>query len=191
MGIKIINIQLCTFFSTLIFGMIPLFINNSFSQQYTEYEVKTAYIFNFSKFIEWPDSAMPGNDKPFIIGIFGDDRFTEIFPVVIADRQIKGKDWTIKVYKEPQEINCQILIITSAEKNIVNNLLSLLKNKPVLTIGDDIDNFCESGGIINFTLKHANKQFEINNEAALRANLIISSKLLTLAKIVKYDENIY
>jgi hypothetical protein len=52
-----------------------------------------------------------------------------------------------------------------------------------LTVGET-EGFAVQGGIINLTVEEDKVHFEINPVAAERAGLKISSKLLSMAKIV-------
>lgn len=79
---------------------------------------------------------------------------------------------------------CQILFISTPEKEIMLEILSKIKDRPILTVSETND-FCQSGGVINFIAVNNKIRFEINVEAAKRSDLIISSKLLKLSKIIK------
>ncbi|PLX06919.1 MAG: DUF4154 domain-containing protein [Marinilabiliales bacterium] len=161
----------------------------SFSQQYTEYEVKSAYLYNFAKFINWPEDCK--KTKKFIIGVYGENKFNDDLHKTLNGRKILDKDWELVVFDNPKKINCHILLVTETDIDKLNDLFKYLKDEPILTIGDNISAFCEKGGIINFTPKGDSKQFEINNDAAKRVHLTISSKLLAIAKIVTDEEDIF
>lgn len=162
----------------------------AYSQQYTEYEVKTAYIYNFVKFVKWPNIAFENDNTPFIIGIYGNDPFDSIMRIAFKDRTLYDRKWLIVNFYEPSEITkCNLLFVSKVEQSELLKVFDVVKNYNTLTIGDNIENFCQQGGIINFTNRNENRRFEINNEAAVRAKLTISSKLLSLAKIISENEN--
>jgi hypothetical protein len=97
---------------------------------------------------------------------------------------IGNKRLEVKFCKDINEIGqCHILFISSSEKSHLTALLSVLRNAHVLTVSD-IEGFAQRGGIINFYTEENKIRFEINVDAASRNGLIISSKLLQLAKIV-------
>ncbi len=159
------------------------------AQQFTEYEVKAAYIFNFTKFINWPESSFDNSTSPYVLGIYGNDPFGEIIKKIIGNRQSNDRKWVVKYYNRPEQIKkCHILFITDVRNSEVNQLLETIENKPILSVGDEVDQFCQQGGIINFTPKNSSKRFEINNKKAKKAGLSISSKLLMLSKIITTDE---
>lgn len=162
---------------------------NANAQQFTEYEVKAAYIFNFTKFIKWPAGSFDSPSSPYVLGIYGNDPFGSVIKKIIGNRQSNGRKWIVKYYSRPEQIKqCHILFITDVEQSELRQLVIHLKGKPVLTVGDEIENFCQQGGNINFTAKKSPKRFEINNKAAKNSKLTISSKLLMLSKIITTDE---
>lgn len=168
----------------LIFGTI-----SAKAQQFTEYEVKAAYIFNFTKFIEWPEATFDNNASPYVLGVYGNDPFGSIIKRIIGNRESKGRHWIVKYYNRPQQIKkCHILFITDIKNSELNRLIKQIKDQPILTVGDEVNQFCQQGGIINFTPKNSSKRFEINNKAAKNAELTISAKLLMLSKIITTDE---
>ncbi|MFH2140854.1 MAG: YfiR family protein [Bacteroidota bacterium] len=163
--------------------------SNIYSQHYTEYEVKAGYIYNFTKFINWPEQAFDSDNENFIIGIYGKDPFGLILNMVLKGQKLLDRNWTIKYYYDVSEIDkCHILFVAKASKSELLAIFEKLKNKPVLTVGDEIEEFCERGGMINFTGKFDKKRFEINNNSALRVKLSISLKLLVLARIISDNE---
>ena len=153
--------------------------------QFTEYEVKAAYIFSFTKFINWPKTTFTLSNPPFVVGIYGDDPFGLILDKIFEGKTIKGRKLVIEHYYKPEEINnCNVLFISKINKSELTNVINVVQEKSILTIGDNIQKFCELGGMINFTKQYAKHRFEVNNNAANRAALTISSKLLSLANII-------
>jgi len=155
--------------------------------QYSEYEIKAAYIFNFAKFLEWP---IDKNNDTIILAIYQEDPFGIVLEKTMVGRKANGKEWKIIRTNNKLDLeNCHIAFFSDIEKYEMVKILEQLKNKPVLTIGDEIIDFCESGGAINFTPQFSEYQFEINNEIAKSHKITISPKLLLLAKIVSNSED--
>lgn len=180
------NLRLNITLLFIAFKLIPALV---FSQQYTEYELKAAYLYNFGKFVQWPEQIFKNETDPFIIGVYGTNPFGEILEQTIQNKTLQNRSVIIVNITNPQDaVTCHILFISKVNKFQLNQLLQALSNKPVLTVGDNIEDFCQSGGVINFTQQHSQKRFEINNKASARIQLIISSKLLALSRIVTEDE---
>lgn len=150
-----------------------------------EYEIKAAFIYNFAKFVEWPEDAFGRADAPIIIGIVGKDPFGKMIDQAVEGRRANGRLVEIKRISWGSEVKtCHILFVSSSESGKVGQLGELVKNAPILTIGET-PGFASRGGIVNFTEEEGKVRFEINADAAKRARLTISSKLLSLAKVVK------
>jgi len=157
------------------------------SSDSSEYLIKAGFIYNFAKLVEWPTTAFPQPDSPIVIGILGDDPFGGTLDRIVTDKKINGRGFTVKRLKWGKDLkdikDCNILFVSSSEKEHLDSVVDAMKWLPVLTIGD-APGFARRGGIINFTLEDNKVRFEVNVEAAKHADLTISSRLLTLARIV-------
>jgi hypothetical protein len=158
------------------------------SSDSSEYLIKAGFIYNFAKLVEWPTTAFAQPDSPIVIGILGDDPFGVTLDRIVADKKINGRSFAVKRLKWSKDLKdlrgCNILFISSSEKEHIDGVLDAMKSLPILTIGD-APGFAKRGGIMNFTLEDNKVRFEVNVEAAKRSDLTISSRLLTLARIVQ------
>jgi YfiR/HmsC-like len=152
----------------------------------SEYDVKAAYLFKFTKFIEWPATAFAGPDAPFVIGIVGRDPFNGGL-----DRLIEGNTTGARRL-EVQHLNandstelrgCQMVFVSASEQRRLPNILSAVQGRPVLVVGES-EGFASAGGMLGFALRESRVGIEINSAAARQARLKISSQLLNLAKLV-------
>jgi hypothetical protein len=150
----------------------------------SEYEVKAAFLLNFAKFVDWPAAAFQDGGSPIVIGVLGDDPFGRSLDNTVADKKVKGRSIAVKRSKSLSELqSCQILFVSSSEKGRLTWIISETKGRPVLTVGDT-PGFAGRGGVIDFIPRERTIGFEINQGAASKAGLSISSHLLRLAKIV-------
>jgi YfiR/HmsC-like len=150
----------------------------------SEYEVKAAFIYNFAKYVSWPEASTSEKKKPFVIGVIGKDPFGQALDAAMRGRSVEGRAVFVERYGKVEEVaDCDILFISSSEKNNLHRILEALHKAPVLTVGD-MDQFAERGGMINLTTEEKRVRFEINVEAAERAGLKPGSQLLRLARIV-------
>jgi hypothetical protein len=155
------------------------------SRQVSEYQIKAAFLYNFAKFVEWPPAVSPGANDPMEICVVGEDPFGNILNQSIEGKTVGGHKLMIRQLKPAQDMKgCQVAFISSSEKNHLTSVLEGLKGGGVLTVGET-EGFAALGGVINFTMEDDKVHFEINLDAAGRAGLKISSKLLLLARIVK------
>jgi hypothetical protein len=150
----------------------------------SEYLIKAGFVYNFANLMQWPASAFPKPDSPIVIGILGSDAFGGTLDEVLAGKKVNGRPFLVKHLKWGMDLkDCNILFVSSSEMTRLDEILHLVKGLPILTIGE-APNFARRGGIINFILVEDKVRFEVNVEAAKQADINISSRLLTLAKII-------
>ncbi len=148
--------------------------------KHTEYQIKSAFIYNFAKFVYWPDGS---DDNTLSLYVIGKASFCKDLDT-IEGKIIRGKTLQIKRIKSLQNIKeGNLLFITSAEKHNLENIINSVRGLSLLTIGDT-EGFAERGVMINLYIEDESVRFEINVEASRREGLEISSKLLKLARIV-------
>lgn len=152
-----------------------------------EYKVKAGYLFNFAKFVEWPESSFTNASAPFVVGLVGEDPFGTLLEEALAGRNVNGRTFVIRQFGPQEDLShCHILFVSRSEKARLANLLEGLRGRAVLTVGEH-DRFGQLGGMINFNLMSGQVKLETNPEAALAAGLKISSKLLAASKPVKTE----
>lgn len=151
------------------------------AQRAEEYQVKAAYLYNFSKFLEWPETAFNNHSDPFIVAILGRDPFGNHLAEIVSGETAFGRPIQIKHYASLSQLGaCHILYINLPGQS--DEALSALKGQSVLTVSDDPD-FCRYGGIVRFFQENETIRLEISPTSAKNANLNVSSKLLRVAKI--------
>ena len=146
--------------------------------------LKAAFLFNFAKFAEWP--ALPVG-APILACVVGDDRIAAALVETVRGQNISGH--TVEVSR-PQDSatwrTCQLLFISDAEARRAAGGLADITTLPVLTVGDG-KGFSQAGGIIELYVEGQRMRFAINTDAAERAGLRLSSRLLGLARVVRDD----
>ena len=149
-----------------------------------EYEVKAAFLYNFAKFVEWPEGTFPDDRTVMNVCVISESSFCMTLES-IQGKKIKGREIVVRQCREIKDSGtCHILFVCSSEKKRFGQILESVKYKRILTVGES-EGFAHLGGIINFTMVGNKIAFEINIDAARAAGLKISSKLLKLAKIVR------
>lgn len=155
------------------------------AQQTEEYRVKAAFLFHFSQMVDWPPEALGDEKKAITICTIGKDPFGGDLEATLQGKSVGTRPLQIRHLKQPGEVQgCQVVYVAQGERKQAFAALSALKDPPILTVGEDND-FAKQGGMIGFSMESGNKvRFDINMDAALRAKLKISSRLLVLAKTV-------
>jgi hypothetical protein len=157
-------------------------------QEVEEYQVKAAFLYNFAKFVEWPSRAFQTPQDPLMVCVLGHNPFGSALEDVIRGKSIEGRAFVFRQVSDAAEANtCQILFISASEGKRFRSLWGSLKPAGILTVGE-VQGFAADGGVINFKLDGGRVHFEINADAAEHAQLHISSKLLSLAQIVKKEK---
>jgi hypothetical protein len=153
------------------------------AQATSEYAIKGAFLVKFGAFVEWPADAFPSPSSPFVIGILGEDPFGAELDRSAQGAMVQGRPVVIKRYQRvEQSSDAHILYISATTQERREQLLSWLRSERILTVSDKS---ALPGGIINFVIQDNKVRFEIDAEAAERAGLKLSSKLLALAKVEK------
>jgi hypothetical protein len=151
---------------------------------FPEYAIKAAYVYQFSSFIEWPPEAVPDPATPFCICVLGEDPFGPLLDA-LQHKTVQGRAVAIKRVKQIQESGgCQTLFVSASEAPRLDKILTALGTHPILTVAD-LPGFAQAGGAIEFIHQGNNIRFAINLDTARRAGLKISSKLLSLATVVR------
>jgi len=154
------------------------------AQQPSEYDVKAVYLLNFLKFVQWPDSAFASPDSPITICILGRDPFGSTIDSVVQDEQVEGRKVVVRRISEPPASHkaCQLIFAAGNPRETAPLLASLRPGE--LTVGEG-ETFVREGGMIAFILENRRVRFDINRSAAEEAGLVLSSKLLSVARAVK------
>jgi len=154
-------------------------------QKFDEYRVKAAFLYNFAKFIEWPPEVFLNPNDPFVICVLGQDPFGHALDDAVAGKKIEGRAFAIRrIASTRQATACRILFVSSSEPKHVLTALAAMKEPGVLTVGES-DSPTAEGMIINLTLQGGKVRFEINMDSGSGEKLRFSSKLLSLATVLK------
>jgi hypothetical protein len=147
----------------------------------TDSEVKAAFLCGFAEFVDWPSL---GRNDPVTIGILGQDTFGPLLDETMKNRALQTRPIVLRRISTLEEaLRCQIVYVSASEKHRVEESLRVLGKASILTVSD-IDDFAERGGVIGFRIEQNRVRFSVNTEAAARAGLQISSRLLKLARLV-------
>jgi len=150
-----------------------------------EYKVKAAFLYNFISFVEWPTNKLAATDKEVLVGCLPDDPAAPILARALAGKVADGRQIRLVILTEGQEASgCHLLFLGRARAAQVDATLARVKKAPVLTVSE-VDDFGQRGGMINFVRHERTFRFEVNLGAAESAGLRISSKLASMATVVK------
>ncbi|MDQ6861010.1 MAG: YfiR family protein [Verrucomicrobiota bacterium] len=150
-----------------------------------EYALKSVFLYNFCRFIDWPDSAFASGNDPLVIGVIGDDPFGPMLDEAVAGESFRGRSIRIEHYRSPREIGrCHLLFISASENARVNEILAAVNGRSIVTVGESPD-FIARGGMIALVADRNRVRLLINPDALRAARLDASSKLLRVAEIAR------
>lgn len=152
------------------------------SAQLTDAQVRAGLLYNFAAFVEWP-SAAPSQLGPFVIGVVGADAVGDALRE-IEGRPIGGRPLEVRRIKRDEDVRGSHLLYISDTVGHWQRLLKDHEHASILTVGDHAL-FTQGGGVIRLYSEGTRLRFEVNVTRAQRAGLKISSRLLTLAKVVR------
>ena len=154
-------------------------------QRPSAYQVEAAYLYNFSRFVEWPAKTAFPQSNSFTICILGEDPFGQALDATLAGETIGNQRVVARRISSPQmSADCQILFISSSEASRLNKIIETLNKNAVLTVSD-IPQFSQHQGMIQFVMEENRIRFEVNLTATQRAGLTLSSELLKVATAVR------
>jgi hypothetical protein len=160
---------------------------NCRAQSATEYQVKAAYLFNFIKFVEWPDVSPADAQSKWVIGIVGNSPVGDELSKLVESKNVLGRELQIKTFQATDNLRgCNILFISDSEKKHLPAILTGLRGSSVMTVAD-MEHFIDAGGMVQFVVEDARVRISIDVGATGRAHLKVSSKLLALARAVTED----
>jgi hypothetical protein len=171
--------------------MLPacaLLMLSAAAQSVTEDQVKAAYLFNFAKFVQWPEGSLGDANAPLHFCTLGRSAVADELDGAINGKAIDGHPIDVRRLDSPEQAkNCHLVYLSASANKQLDKLLLAAKGRPMLLVGET-GSFARSGGTIGFVTEKGRVLFEINVKSADEAHLKISSRLLALAKIVSASE---
>ena len=157
------------------------FVVESYSQTDIP-KAQSMFIYNFCRFVEWPQSATSGS---FIIGVLGGTDITTALSEYTAGKMVGMQSIVVKQYKDVASLdNCQILFIAYSKCGSLPEIVSKIGSYPTLSVADRKNSLVQ-GAAINFLLDDDRLKFELSVANATKNGIKINSKLQEMAASVK------
>ena len=171
----------------LTLGTPALSERTSDSAKALEYRIKAAFLYNFARFVEWPqqDGRNEGN---MVIGILGKDPFGPILDQIVRGKKAAGRPLEIKrLSSVDNPASCHLVFVSSLERQHIETLLTAVNGAGVLTVGET-PHFLDKGGMINFVIEKERVRIDLNLSTTRAAGLNVSSQLIRVAREVRENE---
>lgn len=154
-----------------------------FAVEHSEYEIESAMLYNFTKFVEWPGNALGQSGVSVVVGVWGDDGLIPALAAALRNKTVYGHPIVVRRLDTSADTkSCAVLFVGASDRKEIARLVEAVGPSPVLTVGEHVQ-FSRLGGVIAFIRDGNRVRFEINLDAAGRAGLQVSSKLLRLAAV--------
>lgn len=166
--------------------LVGLFGGQASSEGLNENQLKAAYLYNFARYVEWPEAAHESKRSSIEIGVVGGGPVLDLLKKTVVGKTVGDRTLrAVDVNSHNDGRTSHILFIpgdpsAAEQRQVVEDL----KGTHVFVVGDGPD-FAKRGGIANFIVSDSRVKFAINKGAAKRAGLKVSSKLLRLAELVE------
>lgn len=161
-------------------GILPSLLLHAQPVPVPEYELKAAFVYNFALFTDWPDdTTYEGNT----LNICVNHRSASRVPLAsLSEKPVKGRRVAVRFLASADSLrSCHVLFVDSADRDQWGQLRKGLAGMSILTISDD-EEIGHDGSIITLAMERNRIVFDIDMRAARQARLVLSSKLLRLAR---------
>ena len=146
----------------------------------SEDKLKVAYIYNFAKFMHWPEETFTDKQSPLVIGVLGSSSIEEAL-APLTQKTVRNRPIVIRNFAKVEDVqNCHLLYISPPLSRPVGEVLEKLSSKSIVTVGDGKD-FAALGGGVQFLTRRERLRFLVNLESAQNNNIKIDSQFLSLA----------
>ena len=160
--------------------MLCVGLSYASAQAQDEFAVKAAFVFNLTKYVEWPH---PGTQ--LTIGFLGDGPMGEILKQTLSGKTSEARPINVVLAPSDAELErCDLLYVAYSASKKNREVIERLHNREVLTVGET-DGFAKERGMVGLIKKGNQIQIQVNLDAARAAGIKVSSRLLSVATVIE------
>ena len=161
--------------------MLMVVAINVTAQERPTHEIHAAMLFNFIKYIQWPNEGEGGE---FVVGVIGDDNVFNTLNQWYNGKPKGSKKYVIKKLSSADESSsCQVVYVGKSKSKDFDNIKSSIEGKSILTITDG-NGLGQKGSCINFKVIDGKLKFELNQTTVTSSNLKVSTQLSSMAILI-------
>ncbi|HEV8480551.1 MAG TPA: YfiR family protein [Candidatus Eisenbacteria bacterium] len=150
-----------------------------------ERQIKAAYLYKFSGYVEWPHAAMATDRTPLVIGVMGDEALAEDLENLLRQRAEDARPVSVVRVKAFEPLpTLHVLFIGRSESDHLAPLIRAARERPILVV-TDTEGALALGSMINFDVTGGRVRFDVGLASAQKSGLIMSSRLLAVAQMVE------
>jgi hypothetical protein len=163
------------------FVIAVLIAGSAYAQDRPMHEVYSMMVFNFTKYVQWPDHTAGGE---FVIGVIGNTEVYNTLSTWYAGKPRGSKTYVIKKFTNAEEMtDCHVVFIDKSKSGVFDDVNNKMKGKGTLIITDK-NGLGEKGSGINFKTVDNKLKFELNQKAIEASNLKVSGALSSMAILI-------
>jgi hypothetical protein len=167
--------------SILLILSIFITIGTGVAQDRPPHEIHAAMLYNFIKYVQWPNEGEAGE---FVVGVIGDDNVFNTLKQWYDGKPKGSKKYVIKKLSSPAESSdCQVVYVGKSKNKDFDTIKTNTTGKSILTITDG-NGLGQKGSCINFRVVDGKLKFELNQATVNGSNLKISSQLSSMAILI-------
>jgi hypothetical protein len=161
--------------------LLLMFITSTFAVKAQNEKFKALFLYNFTKYIEWPADKQGGD---FVIGVLGNSPIKKELDIIATKKKIGTQPIKVKVFNSINDIgSCHVLFIPPGKSSSLAEANKRVAGKGVLVITDK-PGLGKKGSGINYVLNGGHQDFEINKSAIKNQNLSVNSSLFALGTVI-------
>ena len=154
---------------------------STFAQDKPIHEIYSMMVYNFTKYIQWPDHDKSGE---FVIAVVGSNDMYNTLTTWYGGKPKGNKTYIIKKFNTAAEVtDCHLIYIDKSKSNDFAAINDKVKGKGTLVITDK-NGLGAKGSGINFKTIDEKLKFELNQQAFESSNLKVSSALSAMAILI-------
>ena len=144
-------------------------------------KLQAFFIYNFTKYIEWPQDYQTGN---FDILVLGNSSIDGYLKEIASTKKVGSQSIAIRKVGSVNEISkCHIIFISKEKSGELQNVISKIGSNSTLIISEKTG-LANAGSAINFVIVNDKQKFELNKRNVTKYNLKINNQIDALAIIV-------
>lgn len=161
---------------------VPLFSFVRIGEVDTTAKMRALYVYQFTKYIEWPASTKQGN---FVVGVLGNTHVYQELVNTTANKKVGTQSLEIILYNNLAAVEkCQILLVSKENSDNIKDIVNKIKQHHTLVVTERAG-LAKQGAAISFIVQENKQKFELSKTNAEKNELRISANLETLA--IKVD----
>jgi hypothetical protein len=152
----------------------------------TEPEMKAAFLYKFGKFVDWPAASFSSPAAPLELCVVGADAVAKALAETVRGKTIAERPLLVHRPSPADDLaRCHLVFVGAADPKALGRIADRLGQRPTLIVAEAPEAAAGRGAAVNLVVEASRIRFEINPDAAERRGLRVSSKLLSLARLVR------